>query len=145
MWRGPPRISMNPVETTLAFLNAINQNDADKVAGLMTQDHVFIDALGNSIRGREKMRAGWRAYFAMCPDYKVSHEDIFPHGNTVAAFGSAGGTISVNGQLFPENKWQTPAAWRVVVQDGLVKEFRVYADNKPVYDILAKTAKPAAP
>jgi len=136
---------MTPVETTLAFLNAINQDDADKVAGLMTQDHVFIDALGNSIRGREKMRAGWRAYFAMCPDYKVSHQDIFPNGSTVAAFGSAGGTISANGQLVPENKWQTPAAWRVVVQDGLVKEFRVYADSKPVYDILAKTAKPAAP
>jgi len=135
---------MNPVETTLAFLNAINQDDADKVAGLMTPDHVFTDALGNSIRGREKMRAGWRAYFAMCPDYKVSHEDIFPNGNTVAAFGSAGGSISVNGQLVPENKWQTPAAWRAVVQDGLVKEFRVYADNKPVYDILAKAAKPGA-
>jgi len=26
-----------------------------------------------------------------------------------------------------------------VVQDGLVKEWRVYADNKPVYDILAKS------
>jgi hypothetical protein len=29
------------------------------------------------------------------------------------------------------------AAWLAVVQKGLVKEWRVYADNKPVYDILA--------
>ncbi len=128
---------MNPVETVLAFLNAINQDDPDKLAKLMTEDHVFIDALGNSVRGREKMRAGWRGYFAMCPDYRVSHEDIFHNGNTVAVFGSAGGTISAN-------KWQTPAAWRAVVHDGLIQEFRVYADNKPVYDILAKGAKPAA-
>jgi len=128
---------MNPVETVLAFLNAINQDNPDKIAELMTEDHVFTDALGNSVRGREKMRAGWRGYFAMCPDYRVSHEDIFHNGNTVAVFGSAGGTIS-------ENKWQIPAAWRAVVLNGLVQEFRVYADNKPVYDILAKSAKSAA-
>jgi hypothetical protein len=34
-------------------------------------------------------------------------------------------------------------AWRVAVHDGLIQEFRVYADNKPVYDILAKSAKPS--
>jgi uncharacterized protein (TIGR02246 family) len=135
---------MNPVEAVLAFFNAINQHDPDKLAGLMTEDHVFIDTLGNSIRGREKMHAGWRAYFAMCPDYRVSHEDIFHTGDTVAAFGSAGGAIRVNGELLPENKWQTPAAWRILVRGGLIQEFRVYADNKPVYDILAKSAKPAA-
>jgi ketosteroid isomerase-like protein len=132
---------MSPVETLLAFFNAINQQDPDQLAALMTEDHVFIDALGNSVRGRENMRAGWRGYFAMCPDYRVSHEDIFHHGNIVAAFGSAGGTIRVNGELPAENKWQTPAAWRVVVRELLIQEFRVYADNKPVYDILAKPAK----
>jgi hypothetical protein len=36
-----------------------------------------------------------------------------------------------------ENKWETPAAWRALVRDGLIQEFRIYADNKPVYDILA--------
>jgi ketosteroid isomerase-like protein len=135
---------MNPVETVLAFFDAINRHDPDRLAGLMTDDHVFTDALGNSIHGREKMRAGWRGYFTICPDYQVSHEDIFHHGDTVAAFGSAGGTISVNGELSAENKWRTPAAWRVVVHNGMVQEFRVYADNKPVYEILARSAKPAA-
>jgi ketosteroid isomerase-like protein len=135
---------MNPVETVLAFFEAINRHDADQLAKLMTEDHVFIDSLGNSVRGREKMRAGWVAYFDMCPDYRVSHEDIFRNGNTVAAFGSAGGTIRVNGELLLENKWQSPAAWRVVVHGGLIQEFRVYADNKPVYDILAKSARSAA-
>jgi uncharacterized protein (TIGR02246 family) len=132
---------MTPVETVLAFIEAINRHDVDKLAGLMTEDHVFIDAPGNSTRGREKMRAGWRGYFAMCPDYRVSHEDIFRDGNTVAVFGSAGGTIRVSGQLAAENKWKTPAAWRAVVHDGLMQEWRVYADNKPVYDILARSAQ----
>jgi uncharacterized protein (TIGR02246 family) len=126
---------MNPIQAVLAFFDAINQHDVEKLAGLMTEDHVFVDSLGSPMRGRETMRAGWQGYFAMCPDYRVSHEQIFRDGSTVAAFGSAGGTIRVD-------QWQTPAAWRMVVQEGRIKEFRVYADNKPVYDILAKPTKP---
>jgi ketosteroid isomerase-like protein len=130
---------MNPVETVLHSLNLINQRDVDKLVELMAEDLVFIDSLGQSIHGREKMRAGWRAYYAFCPDYWVSHEEIFQQGNVVAVFGSAGGTIAANGKLPPENKWQVPAAWRAVVEGSLVKEWQVYADNKPVYDILAKS------
>jgi ketosteroid isomerase-like protein len=129
---------MTPVETVLRFLERINQRDADKLAELLTEDHVFIDSLGQSVRGREKMRAGWRGYYAFCPDYWVSHEEIFASGNLVAVFGAAGGTIAADGKLPPENKWRTPAAWLAIVENGLVKEWRVYADNKPVYDIMAR-------
>jgi len=130
---------MSPVETVLRFLNLINQRDVDKLAELMAEGHVFIDSLGQSVRGREKMRTAWRGYYAFCPDYLVSHEEIFHQGNVVAVFGSTGGTIAANGKLPPENRWRAPAAWRAVVENGLVKEWQVYADNKPVYDIMAKT------
>ena len=90
---------MNPVETILQFLERINQHDADKLAELMTEDHVFIDSLGQSTRGREKMRTGWQGYFAFCPDYWVSHEEIFQNGNLIAVFGAAGGTLAANGRL----------------------------------------------
>ena len=135
---------MSPAETVLNFINCINQRDADKLAELMTEDHVFIDSLGQMVRGREKMRAGWRGYYAFCPDYWVSHEKILSDGNVVAVFGAAGGTIAANGELPPENQWHIPAAWLAIVENGLVKEWRVYADNKPVYDIMArsKSAKP---
>ena len=122
------------VSTVLLFLDRINQRDPDQLAELMTEDHVFIDSLGRAARGREMMRQGWRSYYAMCPDYRVSHEDIFASGNIVAVFGVAGGTID-------GNPWETPAAWRAVVEDGRLKEWRVYADNKPVYDIMAKFSK----
>ncbi len=103
---------MTPVETVLLFLDRINQRDPDKLAELMTEDHVFIDSFGRAVRGRETMRQGWRSYYAMCPDYRVSHEEIFANGNVVAMFGAAGGTIS-------EHLWETPAAWRAVVDGGL--------------------------
>jgi len=129
----------SPVETVLQFLDRINARDADKLAELMTEDHVFTDSLGQQVRGREKMRSGWLGYYRMCPDYWVSHEDVFQDGNRVAVFGAAGGTIAANGKLPPANQWRTPAAWLAVVENGLMKEWRVYADNKPVYDILAKS------
>jgi ketosteroid isomerase-like protein len=129
---------MNPTATVLEFMNRINQRDADRLAELMTEDHVFIDSLGQAVRGRETMRTGWRGYFALCPDYWISHDQILQDGNVAAIFGAAGGTIAAAGQLPAENRWRTPAAWRAVVEGGLVKEWRVYADNKPVYDILAR-------
>lgn len=135
---------MTPIEAVLAFMERINARDAGKLAELMTEDHIFIDSLGRSVRGREAMREGWKGYYAFCPDYWVSHEDIHSDGNVVAVFGAAGGTIRSEGKLLPENKWQTPAAWRVVVEKGLIKEWRVYADNKPVYDIMAKSRKSTA-
>src|SRR5271156_3218365 len=105
----------------------------------MTEDCLFIDSVGQIIRGRETMRAGWRAYYAFCPDYWIAHEKILLDKNVVAVFGEAGGTIAAGGKLPPENKWRTPAAWLAVVENGAVKEWRVYADNKPVYDILARS------
>lgn len=132
---------MTPVETVLEFLNRINQRDADKLAELMADDFLFVDSLGNEVRGRETMRGGWKGYFAMCPDYWVSHDEILESGNKVAVFGAAGGTISANGKLPDENKWRIPASWLAVVQNGLVNEWRVYADNKPVDDILARSKK----
>jgi len=132
---------MTPIETVLLFMDRINQRDPAKIAELITEDHAFIDSLGHAMRGRDTMRQGWRGYFTMCPDYRVSHEEIFANGNIVVVFGAAGGTISAGGNTASENRWETPAAWRAVVEDGLVKEWRVYADNKPVYDILAKASK----
>lgn len=122
---------MTPTETVLEFFNRINQHDAPKLVELMSENHIFLDSLGNRNEGpREKMVAGWRSYFTMCPDYYVSHEELFEKGDRVAAVGFAGGTIR-------GKQWNTPAAWLAVVENGRVKEWRVYADNKPVYDILA--------
>lgn len=44
------------VGTVLQFLERINQHDADKLAELMAEDHVFIDSLRHSVSGRENMR-----------------------------------------------------------------------------------------
>jgi uncharacterized protein (TIGR02246 family) len=130
---------MSPIETVERFLETINQHDADKLAALLTEDHVFIDSLGQTVAGRENMRSGWRGYFAFCPDYWVTREKIFANANLVAVFGVAGGTIAAAGELPSENKWRTPAAWLALVAGDLIQRWQVYADNKPVYDIMARS------
>ena len=84
----------------------------------MTEDHVFVDSLGQTVRGREAMRKGRQGYFAFCPDYWVSHEEVFSNRNQIAVFGAAGGTIA-------GEKWRVTAAWLAVAENGLVKEWRV--------------------
>jgi ketosteroid isomerase-like protein len=132
---------MNPTDAVLAFMDAINAHEPAKLAALMSDNHVFVDSLGHTVTGRDNMRKGWAGYFAFCPDYWVSHEEIFANGDSVAVFGAAGGTIAANGQLPPENKWRITGAWLAVVENGQLKEWRVYADNKPVYDIMARLKK----
>ncbi len=128
---------MEPLEIVRNFIACINLHKADDLADLMAEDHTFTDSLGEVVRGREQMRQGWQGYYALCPDYRISCDEFFVNANKVAVFGTAGGTIALDGAVSPE-RWSTPAAWLAVVDAGLVKEWRVCADNKPVYDILAK-------
>jgi len=126
------------VDVVMRFVDAVNTHDAEKIAALASADHEFIDSLGGSVRGRDAVRAAWLGYFAFCPDYWVKADEIIGGGACVALFGQAGGTIVEDGKLHPANEWRIPAAWRALIKDGLVECWQVYADNKPVYDILAR-------
>jgi len=127
-----------PAELVLAFMERINQRDVNGLCAMMTEDHVFVDALGARFQGRENMRKAWTGYFGMIPDYKVSHEEILQHGNVVAVFGTARGTYAPEGHLKKENSWEIPAAWKAVVRNGQIAEWRVYADNQPVRKLMGE-------
>lgn len=38
--------------------------------------------------------------------------------------------------MLAENHWEITAAWKAVVRGGYVSEWRVYADNEPVWKIM---------
>jgi limonene-1,2-epoxide hydrolase len=122
----------SPASIAQAFVRAINRHDTDALAQLMSPEHCFIDSLGNTVRCREKMLAGWAAYFMMVPDYQIAVEETYTGGPAVVMVGEAGGTYAPNGKLNPENHWKTPAVFRALVEDGKVAEWRVYADNEPI-------------
>ena len=121
-----------------AFVAAINRQNVDALAALMTSDHRFIDSLGNVVEGREKMRVGWAGYFRIIPDYQIAINECLCEGQTVILFGVAGGTYAPDGKLKPENRWSTPVALRANVSDQLITEWRVYADNEPLRVLMRK-------
>ncbi|MGA7245358.1 MAG: nuclear transport factor 2 family protein [Terracidiphilus sp.] len=120
-----------------AFVRAINRQDVGRLTALMSPTHRFIDSLGKIIEGREKMREGWATYFRMVPDYAVAIEEFYPSEPVVVMLGMASGTYSRDGKLHPENRWQTPVAIRALIEEGLVAEWRVYADNEPIRKVMA--------
>ncbi len=119
------------------FASAINEHNVDKVCSLMTDEHKFIDSHGNEVIGKEKMRAGWIGYFELFPDYKIEIIDMFLSGDTVAAFGFAGGTFQGQNDE-KENYWHLPASWKAVIKNGKIDLWQVYADSKIPYDIINK-------
>ncbi len=115
-----------------AFVRAINRQDPEAVANLVTTQHRFTDSLGNVFHGRETMRAGWAAYFRTVPDYSLAIEESYTEGPAVVMLGIAQGTYSSDGTLREQNRWKTPVALRARVEDGLIAEWQVYADNEPM-------------
>jgi uncharacterized protein (TIGR02246 family) len=111
-----------------AFVAAINAHNVDRICELMTDDHVFIDMLGNEQRGRETMRANWTKFFQRFPDYWIKVESRMAMQETNVLTGRCGATRD-------GKPWDLPAAWRAVVRDGRIAEWRVYADNSLFFNI----------
>ena len=143
---------MNKVkDTVLAFIDCINTHDVEGLAELMSDDHIFIDAHGNQVSGREKMSAGWRGYFEWFPDYYIEVNEVFEgrdapgsdgvveareNGETFALFGFAGGSFKGK----QSECWRLPAAWKASVINGRVTLWQVFADTKIPFEIIERNS-----
>ncbi len=125
-------MSDSAISIAMEFVRAINRQNVDALASLMTLDHRFTDSLGNTVVSREAMRAGWAGYFGMVPDYSLAIEETYADGPGVVMLGVAQGTYRGKTGLLPENRWQTPIAIRAQIEYGFIAEWRVYADNEPL-------------
>jgi ketosteroid isomerase-like protein len=129
----------SPESVTNAFLRALNRQDVDAMTALMSPGHRFIDSLGAAVEGRDNMRKCWMGYFLMVPDYSLAIEETYVNGPVVLLLGAAQGTYARGGKLAQANAWRTPIALRAFVEDGLIAEWRVYADNDPIRKLMAKS------
>ena len=126
--KGENRMNSNEMDVVQAFITAINKGNVSQLSSLMTEDHTFVDSGGRVESGRENMTAGWKAYFRMFPDYKIEIQSMLQDRGLIAVFGFASGTYNGKRGLVPENKIEMPAAWKVVVENGKIKLWQVYAD-----------------
>src|ERR1700691_314561 len=121
------------METFEQFVAAINSHDPEALGRLMAADHVFIDGLGKRVQGSLTMKAGWANYFALCPDYWMRVDTRLERNGTVLAVGEAGGTVD-------RQTWKIPAAWKAMILDGKVTEWRGLGGKKAEYESLWEKA-----
>ena len=123
------------IATLEEFVRRINAHDPKGVVSLCTDDYIFIDSLGSQISGRDVLEQGWAGYFSLFPDYRIDFEVAAAQNAVVLASGFASATHATS-----KKSWRIPAAWRALVRDGQIAEWQVYADNKPVYEMLSEQA-----
>ena len=127
--------NITPIEVAFAFVDAINSKDLERLTDLMTFNHKFIDGDGSEHVGKDQMKEGWKEHLALIPDLTLSISAYFEENNTVVLIGSSSGTIIQNGALSPENSWQVPCAWRVLVESDKVAVWQLYANQCALHEI----------
>ncbi len=137
---GPaPGDSMNgnsqPLEVAMDFIKRINAGDINVLCEVMTENHIFQDALGKRFMGRETMRQGWTNYLKMVADYQVHADEFFHDRRTRRDFRNSERPIRRSARtrarkqgmarpaarsiarrrtaiVGPNGFWEVPAAWR---------------------------------
>jgi ketosteroid isomerase-like protein len=110
------------VRTATRFNDHINARDLPRLVALMTDDHTFVDGGGATVAGRDACREAWQGFFASFPDYRNIFTTMTPDAadEVVTIVGRSECSVPA---------LAGPALWRASVRDGLVAEWRVYADT----------------
>ncbi len=124
-------VAKSSAATVREFIARVNAHDARAIVELCTPDHVFIDSLGARLSGLAHLEQAWVGYFSIFPDYLVEIEALVSRDALVLLSGWASATHRGSGRA-----WRIPGAWRALVSGALIAEWQVFADNKPVYEIL---------
>jgi len=119
-----------------SFIHQINTQNVEGICSLMTDDHTFIDNVGNKFEGKAMMGEGWKGYFSMFPDYKITVTQIMRSGNDALLCGIAEGTYQNRKEK--EAHFKVPAAWKAIVENGKIKLWQVFADTKVQFDVIEK-------
>jgi len=124
--------------TINSFIAAINAHNVSTIGSLITDNHVFMDAHGKNVTGKQQAIEAWSGYFSWFPDYKIEVESMLQNNDTLAVFGYASGTYAASTDT--NAHWRLPASWRVVIHDNKVAEWQVYADTKIPFEIMDRYA-----
>jgi len=95
----------------------------------MHDEHAFVDQDGNVHQPKAVMVENWREFFRMFPDYRNIFSRVESRKNYAVMLGHA---------YWSAEKPHDPAIWKATIVDGLVREWRIYADtpeNRQLLDI----------
>jgi ketosteroid isomerase-like protein len=125
----------------IRFVKAINDHDVDEIINLMSEDHIFIDAIDNKSVGKKGMKEGWKKYYELFPDYQIEISDIIENVSTIGLFGYASATYKNIANKSNSNFWRIPASWKAIVENNKLKHWQVYCDYSNLFMIIEKNKK----
>ena len=121
-------MAKDPTETIVRdFIRLFNERRVDDFSDLLTDDHLFVDALGKTIRGKRSTREAWSKYFHMVPAYRIEIDEIERSEDRFDIRGRASG--AGRGTNPPATSWEIDASWSAVVRDGKIAEWRVGGES----------------
>ncbi|MBN2379392.1 nuclear transport factor 2 family protein [candidate division WOR-3 bacterium] len=113
-----------PEEVVREFVRRINAQEVQGIIDMLTSDHVFIDACGDT-SSYHALKTGWSAYFRLDPEYVIEPDEVIVSGNTVVILGRSKGCYVVDGKRRPP--YDQPTVWKAVVRDGKLSLWQVYS------------------
>ncbi|MCC8188696.1 MAG: nuclear transport factor 2 family protein [Bacteroides sp.] len=112
-----------PETVALRFNDCINRRDLDGLTDLMTDDHVFVDSIGQRVEGKRANRKMWNDFFTLFPDYQNIFETVTRQGNTVIMRGRSTCT---------DERLNTHSIWIAQVRGNQLEEWCVCSDTNEV-------------
>jgi ketosteroid isomerase-like protein len=109
-----------PRQVVVEFHEAINRQDRDGLAALMTDDHAFIDSANKAISGKDKVLEAWGKFFEAFPDYRNTFEYFVSKDNRITVLGKSSCS---------DSRLHGPAIWTAAVRGSKIAEWRVYDDT----------------
>lgn len=111
-----------PETSGLEFNEHINNQQLDKLADLMTEDHTFL-SIGESetVTGKEAMLDAWNNFFTAYPDYQNHFYRVESREKLV---------IMVGHSTCQEESLDGPAIWTARVVGNQIREWRIFEDTR---------------
>jgi len=128
--------SSNQIKTVLKYIESINRADLDKIAQMMDDDYVFVDAGNLRYEGKDIMIRGWKGYFMLFPDYSIEVQTITGNDSDIGLFGYSSGTYKGLETIDDRNYFRIPTSWMVKLEGDKVRHWQVYNESKMVEDII---------
>ncbi|KAF0109363.1 MAG: hypothetical protein FD163_880 [Hyphomonadaceae bacterium] len=115
---------MNLEEATsiiIEFNNCITTKNLHVMAELLSDDHQFIDAVGNVISGKRQCLQAWQQFFELFPDYQNQFDEISFDGDYFVIHGRS---------ICADARLAGAAKWKAKVKDQCVTEWQVLATDQ---------------
>ena len=131
------RTPLPAVAAVIAFIDAINRGDVERLVALMSPDHLLQVLEEPPLIGREANRDAWVGYVTAFPDYVIYPDRIVQRGDDVLVLGSTTGSHL---GLRDQEERQLKVIWRATVQDGLLALWQVIDDTAGQRALLGLTS-----